>query len=1376
MDRAWAILSKCMRPVETGLAKNEFIIWLDQLDWVDSRRSFATSKDWIWKFTQKQLADLKKDAFMWSVTFWHYRPWVWTKQMDIDPNDIYIVRDANDKVVLDDQWRALYKYHSTWEIVDWSKIWNKKESVLWLFMRDKKKMASAPSRYFAVKNSMYRYVPYLKVHHSNLMTEDWFDILENRIRWFFNDIENWKWKQHRYKTLTDLYTSELWNHRFLMSKIMPQEFDRMTSDKDVARQLLWYDFSTVTFREFSEAASVYANKERWWNLTVADAMWTKYADQIYWAKTRMLFDIDEEWKVSRSTEPKEWHISKTYLMQLSTDQQIEQIKFVLWADMPSMDQLSAWMKIKIWWYKWWWIILRWLNLIGSPSVYSALMTFWKWMTWFMPLLILNSWMFVTDAIAKWHRLDWDWKTFFKKWWLKDWLPESYDWYSSWIWNTLWDMSRTFYSKVSNIFQQWAFNAMDTIMENSYKVRQFQLFFESQFPWIRSVSELDSILESIKRNDDAMKKLDINYEPQLDRMLEAARWYSEYSIRLATTNTPVLASLVRVHAAKNPLNQPMLDCWYVMWNFFAWWWFNKISWAWKIFKDWMSNIYHWRIWSKYLDDLLASWVDEATVRANMTRAYLENEELIYFFHKIYTAMMIWKYLDRLSESWSDKDNETLFDDLSDMLRYLDIFSWDYAALTANPQWRLVKNFWDMFIWELENNASMWTALKAWTAAATKEAFRSFFRRLYWPQIATEYVALENADWDMKENTRVKKMVKSIQDNVNWYLFYLKDQTENWEYDYYIPRWPNSYVNSILWVTPKSIEFVNDQKMLSKLANLSWWLFEDNSPFHNWVIYSFPFLKQWNISQIAEVEWFIDDHNKFRSSKEYIDMTNWRIPWDMDDTDWEYMYKIVTRRLVNNEDKISNDSLLAQYSFVWEDWNVAYNKALQTQEYIVHKFMQDWLTEEQANELYVRMNKKTDRFDEEAIRTLAYMEAKTPGSSLQAVAYLMNKEWLDYVRHSWVYYNNTPESQALLQERMKQWEIEAAKKYSQYVPYIDRYYIWPQFILHYAKVHNTPLAKYIDWPWDKNSWAMKLVTPGSTVDDDWVVHQNSILIQNFQAQLMVDIEWANWNPDARKLMNWFSLIFDTKKYENVDWTLQPKYAAYALNQLETIYNHIDSLAIDETSKHILKQWTLMFWDKLYVNVINDSNLMKRDDVKQIVKDWAHYWYWEFRELDKIAIDAAEDQLSNKEWKSYWAKKNYLTSWLNKRFSWFVNWYDYMKNRAYSNNYMRYRVFDWTPRDYQRNYLSEYDFNQAKYAQWWRMPLEKKSTGKWWKSGDDWIWVTTRRWKSLQFYKREDPDKPVEYRLPRRKRRVRRWKWVKPISSTTWKHLTPKPKTNG
>jgi hypothetical protein len=39
--------------------------------------------------------------------------------------------------------------------------------------------------------------------------------------------------------------------------------------------------------------------------------------------------------------------------------------------------------------------------------------------------------------------------------------------------------------------------------------------------------------------------------------------------------------------------------------------------------------------------------------------------------------------------------------------------------------------------------------------------------------------------------------------------------------------------------------------------------------------------------------------------------------------------------------------------------------------------------------------------------------------------------------------------------------------------------------------------------------------------------------------------------------------------------------------------------------------------------------------------------------------------------------------------------MKNKAYSNNYMKYRVFDWTPRSYEKNYLSRYDFNEAQMA---------------------------------------------------------------------------------
>jgi hypothetical protein len=36
--------------------------------------------------------------------------------------------------------------------------------------------------------------------------------------------------------------------------------------------------------------------------------------------------------------------------------------------------------------------------------------------------------------------------------------------------------------------------------------------------------------------------------------------------------------------------------------------------------------------------------------------------------------------------------------------------------------------------------------------------------------------------------------------------------------------------------------------------------------------------------------------------------------MENQDWEYAYNIVTRRLRNDKDSISDDSLLAKYSFV------------------------------------------------------------------------------------------------------------------------------------------------------------------------------------------------------------------------------------------------------------------------------------------------------------------------------------------------------------------------------------------------------------------------------------------------------------------------------
>lgn len=1394
MPRAWAILSKCIKTKDVWL-DNEYYDGVSSLDGTDSWHSFISGKWGKW-LTWKERSDLYNDAFWWTLPgLWRFtKPWIWTDILDLDENAYYIARDNHWNILRDKDWNAIYQYRN-WKKVNWNEISKKREKVFWFFSRRSKKMISAPSWWPWIKDMILHYVDYIKKEFPTLMTEKWFEVLQKDAQRFVEDVENGKGKQWWYNVIYNLFTTPRGNHWYFMSEILKwNTFDAMLSDMDVANALLGYDFSEVPFREFSEAAAVYAGTARWGNITIVDVLGKNYRDSVYWAKALKLFEIDANWNVTRVPKDrlKESVINKNYLMKLSLSQQIEQVKAVLGKNTKAFGKWSSLVKSKVWRYRWWWTILRWINWIWQPWFYSALMTVGKWLEWFMPLLVLNSWMFVTDSLARWMKLEWDRKWFFRKWWLNDWLPENIWWYSEWLWQTMWDVVRKWAGIVNDAVQQWLFNVWDIIMEHSYKVRQYQRFFESYFPGLKSVWDINRELEAML---EAEKNGTIP-EWSVDKMLEAARWYAEYSVRLHTTNSPISAALTRVHPSSKPINQPIKDIFYTLWHFFAWWWYNKVAWAWKIIRTWADNVYHWKIWAKYLDDLLSWDMNIAEINAKMTRSYLENEDMLYFLHKVYTSFCISKYMDRLTEWEWEKNDQNFTDDFIDLFRFLDVFSWEYAALRSTPEWRVVKNFWDNFVWELELDAGYWTATQAWLAAVTKETFRSLFRKLYIPQIWTEMVSLVSKDWDSEEINWIKLLKKSVSDNVNGYLFYLKDKTENWDFSFYTPKWPNAYVNSILWLWEKEIDYINRQKTLSKYANLfnsdqwlleltkeqeeKWMWINESHPFYNWVVYSFPFLKQWNISQIDEVEWFIDDLDWFRRTKAYIEMTNNQIPSDMQDQDWEYLYKVITWRLINNKELIDDDTLHWEYKFEDKYWEDAYNKTRQVQENLIHYLMRNWLSEEEAEKFSDKMNWKTDWFDEEAIRTLAYMEAKTPWSSLQAVAYLMNREWLNYVYRSWIYYTKwDPESEKILEQRQAQWQIEAAKKFAKYIPEIDRYNTWTQFILHYAKTHDTTLAKYISSPWDSNAKSMKLITPWSeTVNEDWelVSYQNKILTQNFQAQLMVDIYWAMWDVDARKLMNWYSLIFDTSKYDNKDWTLNSKYAAYTLNQLESVYDHIGNLAIDSETEHKLKQGTLMYWDKLFPYIVADKELMKRDDVKQIVNDWTSYWYWEFRELDQIAIEAAEDQLSNKEYKAYWSKKAYLKWWSAKKFSWFTNWYDYMKNRAYSPTYRNYRVFDWSPRSWNQNYLSEREFESAKRAQQqfmyhWENPNSSKS---WWgKWEDETIWVSSKRGKALQFYKREDPDKPTEYKLPWRKRWVRRWSGVKPISTTTWKHLTPTPK---
>lgn len=78
------------------------------------------------------------------------------------------------------------------------------------------------------------------------------------------------------------------------------------------------------------------------------------------------------------------------------------------------------------------------------------------------------------------------------------------------------------------------------------------------------------------------------------MMVAAREWTEHAMRNLTTNTPIKASLARVHATKKAIYQPWADVYYTMWHFFAGWGWNKIVGAKEILTTGVGNLFKGRI--------------------------------------------------------------------------------------------------------------------------------------------------------------------------------------------------------------------------------------------------------------------------------------------------------------------------------------------------------------------------------------------------------------------------------------------------------------------------------------------------------------------------------------------------------------------------------------------------------------------------------------------------------------------------------------------------------------------------------------------------------------------------------------------------------------
>lgn len=83
---------------------------------------------------------------------------------------------------------------------------------------------------------------------------------------------------------------------------------------------------------------------------------------------------------------------------------------------------------------------------------------------------------------------------------------------------------------------------------------------------------------------------------------------------------------------------------------------------------------------------------------MFKAYLENEAFIHTMNRFYMAVLIGKYIDRVTESRDQANEESLFKDFQDLWRYAKYFSGNIAAAESLPEYKVVigamKIFWGM----------------------------------------------------------------------------------------------------------------------------------------------------------------------------------------------------------------------------------------------------------------------------------------------------------------------------------------------------------------------------------------------------------------------------------------------------------------------------------------------------------------------------------------------------------------------------------------------------------------------------------------------------------------------------------------------------------
>lgn len=1198
--------------------------------------------------------------------------------------------------------------------------------------------------------------------YTDFLIEQWYIRWKKwSYKWVFSDywIERYKFNVLKYltdaeqepKKLGTLLNSFKWwsTHWNLMNSIMSYEFYRMFMSKSEMEKYLWESVEQATFEALWQLY--------WGNKCIYDFFSDAEKEARPLDKMTVLL-YDEKW--NEMEYPSEWYITRTYLSNLTIDQQIKQFeasygKFNMFEKMAFVIKRSFF-AVGNFAYKA-------INWVTSPAIYSTLLSFWWWIKWLVSLLVLNSMGYVSDLFLHHTVIKWDWDKFMKKYWF--WTESFSDTLTEW---SFLQWLKYLFTKTKQMFQQWLFNAVDVLTENNYRKRVVQDYLSQIFPWCKSLDMIDKELQELKIKD--AKKYD-------DLMLAIKYWIDE---SLGKQRSQYKLSPLQKEVKPFSVWSPEKDIIKTLYWFFSWWWKGKIIWAIKTIlrtMDWQ----HWKNFAKVYDEMIAKGMSVDEIVAKYNKIQFEDTEVTYLLNKIFYGMLLTKYMMRnFRDPGGSWENQTLFEWYKEFYEFFSAFDPTAAALETLPEYKIISNIINTFAWQLSLWASWLKATEASILTGTKTLFNILTRWLYFPRIGTQVYANVSRDREKEERHWLSYIFSAIQDNCNGFMYYGKETIDNWLDDFYLPRWPNWFLRKIVWLQDSELEYVNEEKTKLKIAkavNSGEW-------FTNYVLYNFPFAKQYNMWMIEDSDaQFIDAVNEFRDSYAYHEFINDRLPDDMTNYDYKFIYNLLVSRTKAKKWSIRED-LRKEYSYLNDKKEKKYNWDQQTQEDIVSFLMQNWLDEKQSEELIKRFKSADTIYKEEAVRTLAYMEAKTPWSWLQALSYIMQREVFKETYKD-VDYDNPPSDKVIDAKREAAIQ-KITKKYAKYIPLIDKERTYPQIIMEYVKHHWYQLSDFIKG-WE---WIDTIDDKGNRVDDSYITYQiispeswfHSNLFDNtFKAQVVVDTYAARWDVNAYKLKNGYWLIYDLSSIRNDDWSLDKDMSKYMLASLNAVYDHIDKMWVDEEEERKLKQWALMFSEPLVRDILRDETLMAHDDIKQVTNDWLTYWYKEFDELNDLATKYAEEQLEDKKKKkrkNYWYWKRYYNRYWYYNSKWLSNRHNSMYDKTYWKDWLnKYKVYDWTPTKYNVDYLSETDYYKIRELMWklwgwsWGSGWWAWGSKSWrwsWGNGEANIWVSTKRGKAFQFYKMEDPDKPVEYARPWRARFVKKWSWNDPISTTTWKQL--------